>query len=358
LVKIGFVNEPENVSKYFRKRLGCFETQKVDGVDILVGFTDAFGLRDNMLIAGDKDKLTVAYNKDWFCILNYDGKVAMHAKGFQDCQFIMHCENSVNVCQLFDLLMMFLIQPILLSKGATLVHGSAVSLGNKGMLTTGWRDIGKTTLMMRMVRDGASYMSDDLAIVHDDKILGLPMPLNVTERHLKEFNKKMPWDFRRKKALRKFGYFVGRCLQKCPSASLSGAGQAICQLVSPSILTREITHLNFHSVASLALEASLDKVFFLSRACGDRLSVSNIDAVSLANAMMKSLVYEMDVQVPEVYQVFRFAFPTLGQRWMDNRERGMVDVLVDNLQKSDNYAISLPYEHNPDGLYNKVRELL
>ena len=460
LVRIELVDEPKDVTQYFRMRLGYFARHQSEGEpDIVVRFVDRIDLDKDMSLAGDKDKLTVAYNKECFCILtlpttkvggfsgyaqanasryhlndlpdrtigsdftqepnsrnpkpellkncgkqmlslfrfchltlthlvkmialfkrkvkpdsspalkygvssgvfiNYGGKVSIHIGGFTSYKFHLLCEYSVNVSQLFDLLMMFLIQPILLHKGATLTHASAVSVDGKGVLTTGWRDIGKTSLMMRFLKDGAGYMADDLAIIYKDRVLSLPMPLNLTMKHLSEFDlqKKVARSFFIKRAMRKIAYCLGRCLQRCPSVSLYGVGSVFTQLGDTKSLTTQINALNLGLRTWRARDAPLSKVFFLTRTLGDKITVSKVDVGSLANMMMKPLVYEMDMQCPEVYHIFRFAFPSMGQKWIDNREREMREVLIKSLQSVDVDVVDLPYEHAPNRLYDVVKGLV
>jgi hypothetical protein len=60
------------------------------------------------------------------------------------------------------------------------LHSGAISKGDKGYLLVGRGGSLKTTLIMDLVREfNFSFMSDDRAILHKDKIYSFPMSLNV-----------------------------------------------------------------------------------------------------------------------------------------------------------------------------------
>lgn len=62
----------------------------------------------------------------------------------------------------------------------TFVHAGVVGLGDGAILVPGASRAGKTSLVMALLERGASYFSDDFAIIDDDgRVWPFPLPLNV-----------------------------------------------------------------------------------------------------------------------------------------------------------------------------------
>lgn len=71
------------------------------------------------------------------------------------------------------------------AKGASLVHGAAVSSDGSGLLFVGSGHVGKTTFALEMVRRGWSYLGDDLTILDEQgSILSYPEPVKIEGHHI------------------------------------------------------------------------------------------------------------------------------------------------------------------------------
>lgn len=73
-------------------------------------------------------------------------------------------------------------------RGASLAHGSVVSLDESGLMFAGSGHIGKTALSLEMVKRGYSYLGDDLVMINDSgEALPYPEPIRIQEQHLTIF---------------------------------------------------------------------------------------------------------------------------------------------------------------------------
>jgi hypothetical protein len=88
----------------------------------------------------------------------------------------------------FDRILEHLIHFQLLKRGKTLCRAAAFRAGGKVVLCTGWRDIGKTNLLLHFLRDGANYIGDGWTVVHGaGTVQGLPKRLGLLYHNLMLF---------------------------------------------------------------------------------------------------------------------------------------------------------------------------
>jgi len=91
-----------------------------------------------------------------------------------------------------ELLLMLFLEPLFVykmsKKNGLVLHSSAFSVKNNGFLFTGDTGIGKTSILLKMIRDlDAQYLADDQTFVHNKKILAYPVPIGF-RAHLVEDN--------------------------------------------------------------------------------------------------------------------------------------------------------------------------
>ncbi len=72
---------------------------------------------------------------------------------------------------------------------ASLVHASVASRNGKGIMFAGSGHVGKTTMILQLLKIGFSYLAEDLAIINDEgKVLSYPEPIRIEPQHLRSFS--------------------------------------------------------------------------------------------------------------------------------------------------------------------------
>ncbi len=88
----------------------------------------------------------------------------------------------------FDRILEQLIHFQLLKRGKTLCRAAAFRAGGNVVLCPGWRDVGKTNLLLHFLCDGANYIGDGWTIVHGaGTVQGLPKRLNLLYHNIMPF---------------------------------------------------------------------------------------------------------------------------------------------------------------------------
>ena len=73
-------------------------------------------------------------------------------------------------------------------RDCTLVHGAALSSGGSGVLMLGLASVGKTSLALRLVKNGYMYYGDDLPIIaRNGELISNPKPIKLRSQHIELF---------------------------------------------------------------------------------------------------------------------------------------------------------------------------
>ena len=71
----------------------------------------------------------------------------------------------------------------LLAKDFQFIHAGSVSWQNKGIIFPANPNMGKTTIVLKLVMSGCKFLSDELACLHPDRDIIEPFPRRVSIRH-------------------------------------------------------------------------------------------------------------------------------------------------------------------------------
>ena len=88
-----------------------------------------------------------------------------------------------------SMLVYMIIEPLILyklsKKGVLFLHGSSISINNKGFIFSSNSGVGKTSVALKMLNDSsAKYFSDDKSIIQDLNLLSYITPIGVRTHHL------------------------------------------------------------------------------------------------------------------------------------------------------------------------------
>jgi dolichol-phosphate mannosyltransferase len=78
-----------------------------------------------------------------------------------------------------------LLRFLLISKGFVLLHSACIDIENRGILISAPPDTGKTTLVLKCIKSGFSFLSDDMTIIHlPDGAICFPKPMTLSSHTL------------------------------------------------------------------------------------------------------------------------------------------------------------------------------
>jgi dolichol-phosphate mannosyltransferase len=78
-----------------------------------------------------------------------------------------------------------LLRFLLISKGFVLLHSACIDIGNNGILISAPPDTGKTTLVLKCINSGFSFLSDDMTIIQlPNEAICFPKPMTISSHTL------------------------------------------------------------------------------------------------------------------------------------------------------------------------------
>lgn len=363
LVSLELVDEPDRIGEYFRRRLWFFETDLFDKEpDIRIVFTHRIDLGKGIRFIGNKSGTTAIFDSSSICITSLNKKVSILLKTSARRRYEVTCEIGINKEQLFNLVLSFLIQPVLLSKDSTLVHSSSVYFNDQGLLFAAWRDTGKTTVVLKLLSEGAAYVSEDFTIVtKNGTMFSYPEPMNLTRPHMLK-DVKVSWkklllsQYLSRRMLKSSLLAIGRILQKVPLFPVGGLGTLLFQLGDDIQLSIVLPVKELFPQAEVVESCPIHSVFLIIRTEEDEIRIEQKDTEFILDKLVSSLSHEIESQMPGLYEVFRFAFPEKGQKLMRERESKVREILNEALKGKPTYYVEVPCHCGPDQMLSSMKE--
>jgi len=231
------------------------------------------------------------------------------------------------------------------------LHASAVSYHGKGLLFTGWGGIGKTSIMLHFIEEGAKFLSNDWSIIDKNgKIYAFPYCILLTRYNLVEF----PNLYRRfKMHPQLMRYMIERKIM----TNMSKIGSYF-----PSKLVKDM------ALRLYILSKKIDESFALELPCQEILKESQIDylvpihttflllasnkktfevyettEVEIANRVWPYVKLELSKSLDPIAYVMEAAFPEdkwndiISHVWKEGKK-----VIIDALSKRPCYAVCIP----------------
>lgn len=138
-------------------------------------------------IQGEEDKNTITryyslLGIKWIMQLRDLGGKTQLLANYTQVQFLKlkaHFMNLINS----------LLRIKLLEKGYAFLHSASISLGNNGVLLPGFHEAGKTKSVLSLIREGASYLSDELTIINSNTAYCYPGEIMLTPGNIQSLEK-------------------------------------------------------------------------------------------------------------------------------------------------------------------------
>lgn len=360
LVRIELLNEPKGIQQVLRSAVGLLEVNSLDAdPDITIKFTQHIRLGNRAKFVGT----LIAWEEETLYVMIGGKKLCIPIKAFEDSRYELTCEADMAPGPLYTLLHYFFIQHILVKRGATLVHSSAVFFKNKGLLLPAWSDVGKTGIFLKFVQEGAQPMSDDQTIItRDGTILAYPREVDVG-RHPTVIPSSLSF-FKRKKFLhldyitwrtvQQMLLVLGAVLGKMPSRILKEAGFQATEKGHGLGPPASVPLATLFPGDELKKSAILDTVFFLTRTNSSEIEINETDGQFLADKIYYTLLCETCAAFLGFYEHLRFAFPDRGGRLIAEGEAKLKEIVSQAFTGKRLYNVSLPSHFDLDHAFDKL----
>lgn len=241
-----------------------------------------------------------------------------------------------------------------LAKGYVAVHASALLHRNVGILIAGWAGSGKTTALLGFAAMGAEFIGDEWILLgpDGDAMYGLPAPLELSSRHLKN----LP-HLRRAVSRPRAWMLEGLRTLANGSATRSAwpgriwrrATVALQRHLAPTVSPQTVFGDHVGS-----LVAKPDRVFLLISHRDTAIVVEPTPPAVMAGRLALLAQHEQG-RFDEYYLAFKFAFPNrkndLVESSLEDRSRFMGGAL----RGKETYTVWHPHPLGFSELYEKIR---
>lgn len=227
-----------------------------------------------------------------------------------------------------------------LGKGQTYIHASAVAKNGLCLLMPAWGGVGKSSAMLRLVRDyGYQYLADDLAILSDD---------GIVHRHPKRMQV-YAYNLDNDKDLQR------RLLGERTRIDRA-AWTAHLRLKGPKGVRRRVSAHELFGAAGVATEAAVDQVIMLRRASVGQVHVRPISTSDLISRCAWTLVHELS-PLTMISCAAQSAGSTVVPDLATLQESSLA-VMRSGFANADTLELVLPLEATPKDLIEGLKPLL
>jgi hypothetical protein len=198
-----------------------------------------------------------------------------------------------------------------LARGRVALHGSAVVHDGRGIAAVGWSGSGKTEVLLGFMERGAMAVGDEWLHADPDsgRIAGLPEPVRIEARHLRQ----LPALAERISRRRRAGMTAGTALASVPG--LGGAGRVTGRLGGRTYA--DVPPARLFGEDRLAASTSVDVVVWLETGVGEGVRAEPVDPASVADRLAFAHVHHRRALLGLYWQA-RYAFPDRASAVLDD----------------------------------------
>jgi len=319
LVAIRIENASSEAKRLIQCEFGRFRMETLDRPDAHITFVDRINIAGRLVFVGS----SAAYDKERFYLHDHAGSlVAFPYETLGNSVGYVECEKDLDL----DLFHWGVMRPIimfnLLSRDSALVHSSSLFHRGIGVLLPAWGFAGKTNLLLRFLKDGAEYISDDWTIVTKDGLmLSFPTSINVLGYNLAEFPELSAygdWNARVRNFLYKRLATSFWWLQRSGVKFGKWEKRIKSEIWNLNKKIR-IPYERMFPKGHVRDKCPIDQVFMLAPSNIDRIRIEDTKPENVARKMAYCLLYERDI-VADHYNMFRFAFPERRNSLVEDKE--------------------------------------
>lgn len=216
----------------------------------------------------------------------------------------------------------------------TLLHAGSVAKSGKAFIFTGSGNIGKTSIVLNLLKEGYEYLSDDWLVIGGGKAYSLPKLIHVFDYNLK--NKEIANSVLGLKQLYYKPFF--KILELGKRISPHRYMRFAFEVIKPMF---RVDLKKINSEAKVMNSAVFSKVFYLERRDTNKIKVENdVTAEELARRMAYVNLYEWYFFFREYYR-YVYLYGVKNAK-IENRLEHDFDIMYDTFKKAELQRAIIP----------------
>ncbi len=241
-----------------------------------------------------------------------------------------------------------------LARGVVPLHAAAFNYNGSGVVVTGWSKGGKTETLLAFMARGAQYVGDEWVYISGDgrRACGIPEPIRLWDWHLSELPEfRARVRLKSRLRLKVLGMLRATCSHGT-SPLFAKASQLIQRQCGVDVAPERL-----FGASTKPATANFDQLFFVASHESPEIRVEPIDPQDAARRMSFSLAYERR-EFMALYRMFRFAFPNVENKWIDQAEEIERERLLRAFEDKPAYVVFHPYPVSIPALADAIEPLI
>ncbi len=337
------------------RQIGPLQAALTRAPEIEIQFVDQLPLASPLRYIGLDD---VGFTEDAFVVLRSQYKtrarVQIPFERIGQHPLRLLCERGLTAVPL----LMPIINLTALSRGLLPLHATALQYHGQGLLVTGWSKGGKTETLLGFMTHGASYIGDEWVYLHPDthQMYGIPEPIRLWDWQLEQlphFRATVkPRDLLRLRLLT----LLVRLLEAGGNRWLPATIYSRLLPIVQRQLNVQVHPQRLFGEAACPLTGPLHQILFVVSHATPDIRVEAMSALDIAERMVFSLEHER-LDFLAYYQKFRFAFPQLANKFIEQTETRQRELAHRVLAGKPAQAVYHPYPVSITALFDTISPL-
>jgi hypothetical protein len=356
IVGVRLINPSDSDAAAVVNQLGPLQGSLNRDPDIVIQFKENISISHLKYLGLD----WAGFTDDGFYVLRSSKAAAKVRIPFEKlgntCEII--CESGLRSIPL----LLAIINLTFLKKGYIPLHASAFLYNGAGSIVTGWAKGGKSEALFSFANHGAQYVGDEWIILSGDgsRMYGIPEPIRVWDWQFGYISNLRPLISKEKKALFKAIHFLdavyntfgrGKLKRAFPLKVLNDALPGFKRQLNIQIPPEKLF------VNGLRTSAAPDKIFLMMSHSEAGIHVEPCDPMEIAHRMISSIEFEQK-PIFDYYKGFKFAFPDLGNDFLESIREYQLSLLCSALEGKEAYKVVHPYPVPFENLYHEMLPFL
>jgi hypothetical protein len=242
-------------------------------------------------------------------------------------------EEKFDLGTLEDLLF-DLVKIVLLGKHIACIHASSYLTREGAKIIAGWEGIGKSSIMLKKVYSGDSFLSDDRTFISKDGFV-FPIYSDVKQYsgEFSSFKELVKYSSFKEKFIIKLNIFLHKIRDNNNSSKLHFGIQKILNVLRRLHLYK--IHIPLDKIPIGENKSyELKDVFVLQQVSGKETSLEQPETNTIITSLINTTKFD-DNRMFKLYQVYKYLFPKQQNDILEDYDLKISDILKDGFSKAN-----------------------
>jgi len=359
VLNIAFENAPDAVVVFLQKHIPDLLSENDQPADVTVRFVEQLETGADMYIG----PIAAKRGNEFLYIDKYHNRAIVPIGDFPHNHPIeILAERTIIPALFYEIILRMVIRYRLLLHDITFIHASGIAVDGEGIVFPAWGGTGKTNMVIQFLRDGASYLGDDLVLGDSNGMLyAFPESISMFDYNFKTFPEYKKMLGTKKQALfllkQTMEWMNGVATKTLSQESLFRATIARMATLSKSFTTVSMSCSKLSPSCKVAPSIPLTKAVLLTKADILKPEVIEESPDALAVRMAACLDFEHLFHMHYV-DAFSFAFPDRSSGELRHIHEKEQEILAKTFSRASVYHLRIPREMDSKQLYHFTRDVL